>query len=178
MNQQDKKRFANVLAGTFAMYRKEVTEFTAETFYQCLIEFSIEDVEAGFQMHIKKSKFAPSVAEIIENIQPPTLEVSDKAELAWGCIAQQNASLPHGRMIEVADPVAMVALSAIGGRGKIGLASYDDLVWIKKEFMATYETCNKKDLIDNHSGALGISHERRGLVSFSKAIGSDSNDSK
>lgn len=136
MRAEDYTTFKNKMVGLGELYNRKISDALLDIYWIALEGISVECFIAGIQRHIQDSKqgsFFPKPANILckEDQQD---EFKRMAELCW----EQVMLCASGRHVEIVDCKAMAAINALGGIRKIGLTSYKDLVWLKKEFIASY----------------------------------------
>lgn len=83
MKEEDSVKFLEFLQGCALVYGKDISVIQAKIFFNALAEYSFSDVEKSFNMHIKKSKFFPTPADIIENIPKNMFLTHIGADEAW-----------------------------------------------------------------------------------------------
>jgi len=145
MVDQDKKEFFQTITACGLMYDKELTQPLVKMYFQALSKFSLAEVIHGFSEHTLCSKhgsFFPKPANIashIEKIHEPALSCEQRAELCWEEVMIKLEKIgPYGNL-EMEDKQAMAAVNVIGWQ-KLNNSTYDQLVWIKKEFISQYST--------------------------------------
>jgi len=83
VKEEDGNKFFEFLEGCGIIYGKEVKEAQAKIFFNALSEYSFSDVEKSFNLHIRKSRFFPTPADIIENIPKNMFLTHIGADEAW-----------------------------------------------------------------------------------------------
>lgn len=69
LTEHDKKDFANIIKGAGEIYGKEPTQNVMRMFWAALLPYDIAQIEAAFTMHVKTSRFMPTIAEVIDRIE-------------------------------------------------------------------------------------------------------------
>lgn len=158
MEQRDKPRFAEALAGMGEMYDKTVTTSLASMYFADLAEHSIDAVLGAMAAHRKdpdRGRFFPRVADVIHQINAARLNASEAAMLAW---VEVPKLLQNSRAAKAADPITERVVSDLGGWVALGRKSPSELVWIAKEFAERYAI-----YADRGMDVQALTHERTGL---------------
>jgi len=124
-------------------YDKKVSTELLKMYFSDLIEFSIEDVNAGARAHRldpKHGTFFPKAADIIRHLQTGKLSTEDKALLAWAQI--QHELRKHGAYgnLELDDKQAIAALKSFTSWKEFCMAPVSDMTWMQKKFISMYST--------------------------------------
>ncbi len=69
MTKDDLPRFIDAWCNTQAMFNKTPNDQTLKLVFQSLADFKIEDIERALAMTLRSSKFAPTVADVVEQIK-------------------------------------------------------------------------------------------------------------
>lgn len=69
MTTNDLPRFIEIWSNVQGMYNKIPSDQTLKLVFQSLVDFKIEDIERALALTIKTSKFAPTVADVVEQIK-------------------------------------------------------------------------------------------------------------
>jgi len=87
MRDNDKVKFAELMAGTAEMYGKTASKVLMNMYFNALQRYSIDQVSEGFNKHIldeKHGSFMPKPADIIRHMQEPKqLQIESKGSLSW-----------------------------------------------------------------------------------------------
>lgn len=155
MDINDEKRFGEAMATSAAIFDKKLTAPVLRITFETLKEFSIEQVEAAFLMHLKTGEFFPRPAQLIEIINVGKPNNNDKALLAWLSIERAISKLGPYRTLTLDDRLAMEIINHIGGWSHICSLSYKELDFKKKDFIQAYTTTaitDDKDLPKSLAG--------------------------
>jgi hypothetical protein len=153
MNNEDKKRFAEIMAITGEMFDKKISTTLIKTYYKMLSGYSIEQVGAAFQSHLldpDQGMFFPKPANIAKQLSGTTKQqdqaIECRAELAWDVIIGEMSRIGSYGTLKLEDRQAMAAVGAVGGWKKICGQTFDQLVWVKKEFVSCYDNYERTPL--------------------------------
>ena len=145
MNNDDKKRFAEIMTITGEMFDKKISTTLIKTYFKMLSGYSIEQVGAAFQSHLldpDQGMFFPKPANIVKQLAGTTKQqdqdIECRAELAWAVIMGEMSRIGSYGTLNLEDRQAMAAVSAVGGWKKLCAQTFDQLVWVKKEFVSCY----------------------------------------
>jgi hypothetical protein len=84
----DKKRFLELMSGCASTYSKQIEKSSIAIFWDFLSDYDIGDVDRAFRLHLRFSKYFPTIAEIIEHIPNANAHKHVGADEAW-VIAKQ-----------------------------------------------------------------------------------------
>lgn len=135
-------RFAQVLGMLGIAMRTEVSPAMADVYERLLEPYPIESIEAAATEYARRGTFFPRPAELIEIIErdlPKPLTVTERAEIAWQQVLGAIARIGPYRPLVLDDPVAVMCVRVLGGWPKLCGSTDDQLVWIRKEFLTSYE---------------------------------------
>lgn len=146
MNNNDKKKFAEIMVTTGELFGKEITQTLMKTYFQMLIIYPIEKVEQAFHSHLldpDQGMFFPKPANIAKQLagtsKQQEQEVDDTAEIQWHTIIGEMSRIGSYGTLKLEDGQALAAIKAVGGWRHICSLTTDQLVWVKKEFVAAYK---------------------------------------
>ena len=87
MDNNDKARFAELMAGTAEMYGKTASKVLMNMYFNALQRYSIDQVAEGFNKHIldeKHGSFMPKPADIIRHLPEITQpQLENKGSLTY-----------------------------------------------------------------------------------------------
>jgi len=153
MTEQDKDIFCELLegiAGVFSTTKKiEVTVPMLQVYFMTLSEYSYQQVEQAIGKHLKDPKhgtFFPKPADIVRHIDSNQQCVEDRAKLAWIEILGEVRRTGSYGNLDIEDKQAIAALKAICTWKELCGTNQDQMQWIQKRFVDTYETYDKTPL--------------------------------
>jgi len=168
MNERAREReIAKLLTMTAALYDKELNEMLLELFYNALDGFELERIKAAFTQHVKRSRFFPKPADIIEIMRGTGDDLESRAiqqaNLVWCSIA----SVGHGATVLFKDPVTnAVVEQCFGGWCQLaGESKERELKWFLKDFEKYFRVYAKAG-IERHEplpGWYDIQNRERGF---------------
>jgi len=143
MDDSNKKEFATLYYSMGEYYEKTVSTNLLLMFFSDLSQFTIDEVKEGARLHrmdAKQGSFFPKPPDIIRHIKSTSVNVEDKAMLAWGQIMHELRK--HGAYgpLVLDDKQAIAALKAVHSWKDFCAMPEKDLTWAKKEFIANYKT--------------------------------------
>lgn len=154
MVDSEKARFKKIMMMTGELYDKNITETLLDLYFSVLKDFSVDHVAEAFTAHIRSTDaagtFFPKPADIIRLINGTKKEEDEKtdqnAEIAWSDVIGKVASLGSYRNFESDDKVSVAVIVALGGWMRVCSSNYDQLPWLKKEFISAYKSFSSKRL--------------------------------
>lgn len=146
-----------------ATVREKINEKTSKVYWDILKGYSNEEIKKATIECVRKCKFFPKIAEIIEMIEGSPEE---EAELAYLYFKEKLEK--EGSYISVQSPrypaVASV-VEALGGWDRVGETNIENEVWLKRDFIKMYPIMKKRG---NHPkqlpGIFEIENSRKGYT--------------
>ena len=162
---KDKKKFGNYMAMMGEVYGKDVTGILVEAYWVALNEFSDTDCEESFKTALATCKFFPRPAELIALMPQKKIE-ANKALLEADKILTHLKYYGATEYPDMADPVTKHLMTGRWNYKRWASSVLEnELVWWKKEFMASYEALRESDI------PLQISCESGGVKKLIENIG-------
>jgi len=124
-------------------YDKPVSTELLKMYFSYLIEFTIEQVQAGAKAHQldpKHGTFFPKAADIIRHLQTGKLTTEEKGELAWAQIEREIRVTGSWGKLEMDDKQGLAALKSFTSWKDLCSMDVSKLTWAKKEFLSMYST--------------------------------------
>ena len=115
MHIQDMEKFQQILNWVFSYYEKELTDLTYEMYWNGLKEYSIDEVQAGFNAHLQhpeEGKWWPKVSDIIKNCKGGT---QDSAMQAWHEVETAIRKVGGYQDVVFHDPLIHQIIHKMGG---------------------------------------------------------------
>lgn len=150
MIESNKNEFAELLSGYSEAKGKTLSKSTLKFYWECLIDYSIEEVKHGLILHAKDSNsgaFFPMPADIIKHIDGT---IEDSAYLAWNKI--YNAKAGYYDTVIFDDPIIHSVISDMGGWMYFceQRAQLEDRDWkfFQKEFLDRYKATRRTGVLN------------------------------
>ncbi len=194
MNDQDKRKFKELMAGVGELYGKDITKPLLSLYFNALEELSIEQVSQAFTNHVKSTgkegTFFPKPADLMRQIkgseEDRKASTDDRAMIAWSCIEQAMSRIGSYQALELEDKQALATVKAMGGWQKLCETTYDQLPFRRREFIKMYETFERTPIEKLPASLPGFheleqhkkeaSHALSHLVSEINKIGNDGHE--
>jgi len=147
---ENKEIFKNYMSIFGEMFDKALSPALTSIYWESFKSYTDDQCEKAFKDAIVTCKFFPKPAEIIELIM--STNKGYKALEAWTelTISLQNRvkdKLGH-RDPEIKDETTIMTLHSIGGLDYILNTSQDNMRWVRKDFIDTYNIFNSKPKVD------------------------------
>ena len=138
--EKDQGEFAKLMysmAGIFDSKEKP-SALKIELYFKALEDLTIKQITVSVSKIIRNRVYPsmPLPAHIRENTNLP--KPLDSLS-AWAEVMKPLEGKPTSL-----DPVISKAVAILGGYEKLGLLSYDQLIWVKKDFERLYETLGER----------------------------------
>ena len=161
MNNEDKKEFKILMLGAGDIFNKQIANPLLQIYFTSLAQFSIEEVSAAMTAHFidpDQGAFFPKPADLVKQIKGTSKDqkrsIENRGEIAWAQIMAYVEG-PHDLKVRLNDKQAAAALMAIGGMSKLKVMQYDQVPWMKKEFLSMYDTYENTSLENIPTNVLG-----------------------
>tara|TARA_Y100000590_G_scaffold46284_1_gene49105 strand:+ start:4737 stop:5309 length:573 start_codon:yes stop_codon:yes gene_type:complete len=165
MNDQDRKRFKEVMIGIADLYDKEITSSKATLYFEMLSDLTIEQFESAVKAHCrdigKEGSFFPKPADIIRQVKKAG---DDEAEIAWVMLMDDIKRNGYYSKCKLTDGISLACIQAIGGYKNLTSITYSEIDKKRAEFIklyGIYSTMDIKKIPSNLPGFTGIVDERR-----------------
>src|SRR5262249_12841596 len=116
MTNDDFPGFKAVLGALAEVYDAPISAERALLYFGALSAHDLETVGAAVQAHIKRSKFFPKPAELIELIEG---DPEDKAVRAWQHAMLTACRARFGQYVDLGDSIAHAAVELAGGWARV-----------------------------------------------------------
>jgi hypothetical protein len=133
----DSRIFVELLGELEAYYKRELTPFAKRVWYKHLSEkLTNDEFYAAVESAIVSRQFMPSPQELVEVIKG---DDQTNALHEWEmCVLA--AARNDREIVSRLSAQGQSALHLVGGLHKLGMATEEQLVWIKKEFIGVWKT--------------------------------------
>ena len=176
-------------------YRKELTEADIANFKLVCDRFGIDAFEHAVHSHMfdtDQGQYFPNIASITKHITGTTKQneqaLEDKAELAWMTILGEIKRIGSYGSLKLEDKQALAAVQSVGGWKSICAKTEAELVWLHKEFIATYRNFDRTPVealpdklpgrvaLENHKAeqSQGLKHITDGIQNYRNKKGIES----
>ncbi len=129
--------FAELLGELEAYYKRDLTPFVKRVWYKHLNQLlSTEEFAIAVEQAFVSKQFMPTPAKLVEVVKgdAETLALQEWEQ----CI--KAAARNDKEMIAQLSPQGQSALHLAGGLYKLGMATEDELKWVKKEFVSAWKS--------------------------------------
>lgn len=139
----DKQIFESLLAELATYYKRPVTPFVQGIWYEYLSDrLTTEQFTQCVSQYLLTAKSMPTPEQIVEilcepDIPSPTVDTPSLIE--WHVCVEAAPRPARKALIEGLSPQGYFALRLVGGLEKLGAASVDELLVIKRQFLNVWE---------------------------------------
>lgn len=148
--QQGVTRFAELFMGLCEVFDKKYSPLLMDVYYQALNDFEFKQIEKVVNNIVKTCRFFPKPAEFVEAITGGNSALSDAALIQCDQVVRCISSIGAYRSIWFDDPVTNAVIQkTFGGWEKICDLPEEEKKWIRRDFMAAYESYSRSG-IKNH----------------------------
>lgn len=138
MRPSDRARFASLLTDAMAFYRRDVSEFALDVWWQACEGFDLEQVGKAITAHAldpELGRFPPMPADIVKQLQGTR---TDRALIAWGKVYGAMKDVGGWSSVAFDDPVIHATLEDLGGWPRLCASKIVDLPHEQRRFCDTY----------------------------------------
>ena len=162
----DKEKFAKGMTFLGIAYNKEFTKEQLEVWYSMLKDYSSEEFSTAIQELIKTEERLPSIATITKQIAKNKTVGLPEAEDEWQEVLRavgRYGTYREDEALQSLKPYTAKITKYIGFR-RICMASPEEQIWNKKEFLGEYDSLKDK-LVENLQ--IGITTEETKMLTTS-----------
>ena len=161
-----KEEFLKGITLLTTAYNKEFTVEQIEVWYSMLHEYSVSQFSKAIQDLIKTEEYLPSIAHITKAIAKQKTSNLPEAEDEWQDVLRSVSMFGSYRQEEALKylkPYTSKITQYIGYQ-RICMATAEEQIWNKKEFIAEYNSLKDKEIVNLQIGEkeklmLGESYE-------------------
>jgi hypothetical protein len=141
---KDKEMFTKSMTGLGELYRIELTETLIGMYWDALSAFTDAQCKVMFSSAIKKYKFFPKPAELIQDMEPPK-EYMAQQQAGYLVAMLQGVGYRNPEGWDKEPTTRRLLESQFRGIGERALES--DIKWIEKDFIQAYKDIS--EYVDN-----------------------------
>ncbi len=153
MTNNDQQKFKELIALISETYSEQFSSAQIVMWSTLFKNVTIKTFENAVYAHIScpdAGMFTPKPANIMKFINGTTKQneqqLEDKAELAWHVIEGEIRRIGSYGSLKMEDKQALAAVKSIGGWKFICSKTKAELIWLHKEFLATYKNFEHTDV--------------------------------
>lgn len=136
MEKSDWPRFQKLWDAVYSTYNKDPqTPETKSLIFQALSGVSLKELSTALTAHIQRSRFAPTVADILTAAKGSD---EDRARVAWSRALEALRAAGPYRSVDLGDEAAHYAIEQMGGWAQFGSWESDKTEWKYKAFQEHY----------------------------------------
>jgi hypothetical protein len=138
MRLEDFDEFREGIAGVYAFYGKDVSQFAADVWWNAMQQFDLPAVTEAFNRHLMNpdtGQFLPKPADIVRMLGGRT---QDRALMAWAKVDKAVRSVGTYESVAFDDALIHRVLHEMGGWIAMGQKSGDEWPFVAKEFENRY----------------------------------------
>ena len=167
MNDNDKRKFHEIMTGTGEAYGKEITKPLLTIYFSALGDYTIDQVSQSINKHLvdtRNGQYFPKPADIVRNIAGASISTEDRAMAAWMAVEAAISSVGSYGTLKLEDKQAMMAVKAIGSWQQLCATDRDKMAFKRQEFIANYRALENTPiemLPDSLAGIAELANQRR-----------------
>jgi hypothetical protein len=153
VEQHDEIKFSEIMAAIGTVFSKEISPVLLEIYFDCLKEYSIQDVTFAAKSIIKNRTITgtlPLVSEFIQAIQNRNGSPDERAELAWRLLVRAIENHGYYDSVQFEDGAICETVKALGGWLRITGENPDwlesQIQWRRKEFITLYKNFARQNI--------------------------------
>lgn len=138
MQSTEGQQFRALLAGVFAFYGKDLSEFAIGVWWEAMKPFDLAAVRDALNRHCvnpDNGQFLPKPADVVRLLQGGT---QDSALVAWAEAMKAMRELGSYRTVQFADAITNAVIHDMGGWPSLGRCEVEELPFKAREFENRY----------------------------------------
>ena len=144
----DYSAFCRIMAGLGETYEKKISKGLAEIYWNIFNKYQTHDFSVAVQKHMHNKKSGawwPKPVDILKflDAEPEEPNIEEQGELAWGKVMQALERVGPHQTFKTDDLKLLNAIRTLGGWANLCEKEFDQLTWIKKEFLRVYPLFEK-----------------------------------
>lgn len=144
MKATERVRFGDLLTGVMAFYRRDMSEFALDVWWQACSPFDYEQVTKALTSHAmnpERGHFAPMPADIVRELHGTH---ADRALLAWGKVIEAAQRVGAYQAVVFDDGAIHAVIEDMGGWVALCRSDVDDLPHVQRRFTEAYRAYSKR----------------------------------
>ena len=138
MTDADKPKFFNLIAGVYAFYRQDISDFAGSVWWEAMKPFDLAAVADALNRHCVNpdtGQFMPKPADVVKMLSGSS---QDSAMVAWAKVDKSIRQVGTYASVVFDDPIIHRVLHDMGGWVALGTKSERDWPFVAKEFENRY----------------------------------------
>lgn len=138
MEESDKKRFAELIAGLAQTFVTDISTRDLENYWRLLKNYPMSQIEQaiiGYCVSPEGYKFMPKPGEIIASLQG---KQSEQSLLAWVKVTKAIRQVGSSKTVIFDDPIIHAVIGDLGGWIRLCRTTERELIFQQKEFERLY----------------------------------------
>lgn len=138
MTDADKPQFFNLIAGVYAFYRQDISDFAGSVWWEAMKPFDLAAVADALNRHCVNpdtGQFMPKPADVVKMLSGSS---QDSAMVAWAKVDKSIRQVGTYASVVFDDPIIHRVLHDMGGWVALGTKSERDWPFVAKEFENRY----------------------------------------
>jgi hypothetical protein len=144
MTDDDRPAFAELITAAHAHWRRDVSEFTLNAWWEGCRRYELEDVRSALNAHAAdpdKGHLCPMTSDVVRVLHGT---VGDRAMLAWSKVLEAMRDVGAYASVTFDDPAIHASIVDIGGWQACCRGSVDELPHLQRRFAESYRTYARK----------------------------------
>lgn len=144
MNEADKARVLEVLAGVHDFYGKDMSEFAADVWLQAVAGFEAEQVTKALSAHLMdpdRGQFMPKPADLVRQLHGTA---ADRSLIAWGKVLDAIKRVGAYQSVAFDDGAIHAVVVDLGGWPKLCRTTEDELPFVQRRFCEAHRAYSSR----------------------------------
>lgn len=154
MSEEDRKPFAEMIAGVYELYNRPLSESILEMWWTTMVRFDLASVREALGRHAMNpdaGMFIPKPADVVRELGGTS---ADASMLAWSKVVNAIKAIGTHESVTFDDPIVNRVLKDLGGWYWLGTQKESEMPFIEKRFRDAYRAWRQRGL----SGSDPVSH--------------------
>lgn len=138
MKDSDKAQFFTLVAGVYAFYRQDMSEFAGSVWWKAMKPFDFEAIADALNRHCVNpdtGQFMPKPADVVKMLQGSS---QDSAMVAWSMVDKAVRQVGTYATVVFDDPIIHRVIHDMGGWVALGQKTEHEWPFVAKEFESRY----------------------------------------
>jgi hypothetical protein len=156
MRPNDRAAFKTLLTDAMAFYRRDLSTFALDVWWQACQGFELEQVTKAITAHAmdpEQGRFPPMPADIMKQLQGTR---TDRSLMAWSLVYEAIGRHGAYATVQFADPAIQRAVHDMGGWVKLCTSETAELQFVQKRFCDMYRTYSARPELTAPPALVGL----------------------
>ena len=170
MRQSDRDRLLEVLAGVYAFYGKDLSQFSCDVWVQACESYEVEQVTKALSAHLmdpERGQWLPKPADLVRQLVGTQ---TDRALVAWGKTLDAMRRVGAYSDVVFDDPIIHAVIVDLGGWVTMCRSEVDELPHTQRRFCDSYRAYARRGDVSYQPRLTGEHSAHNALRGFAQGV--------